>query len=143
MRHSITLVAVTFFWASFMHEKESGVSLEHTVQRFVEAFNRRDSAAMADFVADDVSWLSITGADVAIQVTGKSELVSSMNAYFESCPSCRSELSGIISTSDRVSAIEVASWQGESGPRSQSSIAVYEFSQGLIQRVYYFPSEAP
>jgi hypothetical protein len=98
---------------------------------------------MAEFVADDVSWLSITGEDVAVQVTGKSELVSSMNAYFESCPSCRSELSGIISTSDRVSAVELVSWQGERGSMSQRSIAVYEFSQGLIQRVYYFPAEAP
>ncbi len=143
MRIAIMLAAVTSFWAPFMHAEEPGLSHERTVQRFVQAFNLHDSDAMAEFVADDVTWLSITGQNVAVQVTGKRELVPSMDAYFESCSTCQSELSGIISTPYRVSAVEIASWQGKNGARSQRSISVYEFSQGLIQRVYYFPSEAP
>lgn len=141
MRHSIMLVTATFLWASFIHEKESGSSLERTVQRFVEAFNQRDSDAMAELVADDVTWLNVSGQEVVVQVTGRRELVTSMNVYFDSCPTCRSELSEIITTPGRVSAVEIASWQGESGSMSQRSISVYEFSQGMIQRVYYFPSE--
>ena len=143
MRHSIMLVTLTFFWTSLMHAQEPELSHEHTVQRFVEAFNLHDSHAMAEFVTDDVTWLSVSGQDIAVQLTGRSALVSSMDAYFESCPTCQSAISGILSTRDRVSAIEIASWQGKSGSRSQRSISVYEFSQGLIQRVYYFPSEAP
>ena len=143
MRSAMIFAAVTSFWVPLLHAQEPQLSHEQTVQRFIEAFNLHDGDAMAEFVAEDVAWLSIAGQDVAVQVTGKRELVASMKAYFESCPSCQSDLSGVLSTPNRVSAIEIASWQGKSGSRSQRSIAVYEFSQGLIQRVYYFPSEAP
>ena len=40
-----------------------------------------------------------------------------------------------------LSAVEVANWQGKDGPKMQSGMAVYEFSGGLIKRVYYFPVE--
>ncbi|MCA1798061.1 MAG: nuclear transport factor 2 family protein [Xanthomonadaceae bacterium] len=112
-----------------------------TVERFIAAFNAHDSGAMGALVADDVAWLNITGEDVTVVVKGKSELVASMNDYFEACPTCQSVLFGTISTPDRISAIEIASWQGTTGLRSQRSISVYEFSESLIQRVYYFPSE--
>lgn len=141
MRNSIMFVTMALFCAPFVHSQEPVSPNVRTVERFVAAFNAHDSGAMAEFVADDVAWLSITGKDVAVEVMGKSELVASMNAYLESCPTCQSELSGTISTPGRVSAIEVASWQGKSGSRSQRSISVYEFSEGVIQRVYYFPSE--
>ncbi len=123
------------------HAQESVASNVPTVERFIAAFNAHDSAAMGALVADDVAWLTIAGEEVVVEVKGKSELVTSMNAYFESCPTCQSELSGIISTPDRVSAIEIASWQSKSGSKSQRSISVYEFAEGMIQRVYYFPSE--
>jgi len=41
----------------------------------------------------------------------------------------------------RVAALEKASWQGKSGPNSQSSLSVYEFRNGLIARVYYYLAE--
>lgn len=112
-----------------------------TVEQFVAAFNVQDSGAMAALVTDDVEWLSIAGSEVAIETSGKKQLVSSMDAYFKSCPTCRSTLSGPIASAERVSAIEVASWQGKTGAKSQSSLSVYEFSGGLIRRVYYFPAE--
>jgi len=68
-------------------------------------------------------------------------LVSAMNGYFQSCPTCRSNLTALIASRDRVSAVEVANWQGKDGPKMQSGMAVYEFSGGLIKRVYYFPVE--
>jgi len=141
MRILIMFATMALFSAPFVHSHEPMAPNVSTVKRFVAAFNAHDSGAMAEFVADDVAWLSITGKHVAVEITGKSELVASMNAYFESCPTCQSELSGVISTPARVSAIEIASWQDKSGSRSQSSISVYEFSEGVIQRVYYFPSE--
>jgi len=141
MRIWIMFATMTLFYPPFVHSQEPVAPNVSTVERFVAAFNAHDSGAMAEFVADDVAWLSITGKHVAVEVTGKSELVASMNAYFESCPTCQSELSEIISTPARVSAIEIASWRDKSGSRSQSSISVYEFAEGVIQRVYYFPSE--
>lgn len=141
MRNSLIFATMALFCALFVHSEEPVAHNVRTVERFVAAFNAHDSGAMAELVSDDVVWLSITGKEVAVEVTGKSELVASMNTYFKSCPTCQSELSRTISTPSRVSAIEIASWQGRSGSRSQRSISVYEFSDGVIQRVYYFPSE--
>jgi hypothetical protein len=112
-----------------------------TVERFIAAFNAHDSTAMGKFVADDIQWLSIAGEQVIVEAKGKIALVESMNAYFESCSTCRSELLNVASTPGRVSAIELASWKGKDGIRSQRAISVYEFSQGLINRVYYFGAE--
>mmetsp|Transcript_15320 Transcript_15320/g.48323 ORF Transcript_15320/g.48323 Transcript_15320/m.48323 type:complete len:144 (+) Transcript_15320:211-642(+) len=113
----------------------------NTVERFVAAFNAQDSGAMASLVADDIEWLSIVNNEISVEAKGKTNLVESMDAYFKSCPTCRSELSEMISTASRVSAIELASWQGKNGASSQRAISVYEFSGGLITRVYYFPAE--
>ena len=112
-----------------------------SVEGLVAAFNEHDSDAMAKFLTDDVVWLSIANGNVAVEANGKSELITSMNAYFESCPTCRSEISEAISTPARTSAREIASWEGKAGPRSQRSLSIYEFSGELIHRVYYFPAE--
>jgi len=114
---------------------------EQAVRNFVAAFNAHDSAAMADFVAEDVQWLLIDGASIAVEANGKAALILAMNDYFQSCPTCPSHLTGIISSRDRVSALEVAKWQGKDGPKSQRAMAVYEFAGSLIRRVYYFPAE--
>lgn len=111
------------------------------VERFVAAFNAQDSDAMASLVADDIEWLSIISNEIFVEAKGKTNLVESMDAYFKSCPTCRSKLTEMVSTTSRVSAVEVASWHGKSGARSQRAISVYEFSGGLITRVYYFPAE--
>ena len=68
-------------------------------------------------------------------------MISAMDAYFKSCPTCQSQLADVIASRDRVSAIEVASWRGKDGSKTQSGIAVYEFFGDLIRRVYYFPAE--
>ena len=113
----------------------------NTVEKFVAAFNAQDSHAMASLVADDIEWLSIVSNEVIVEARGKSNLIESMDTYFKSCSTCRSELSEMVSTTSRVSAVEVASWQEKSGIRSQRAISVYEFSDDLIIRVYYFPAE--
>lgn len=112
-----------------------------TVKAFVAAFNAKDSQAMASFVTDDIEWLSIVSNKVSTETKGKKNLINSMDSYFESCSTCRSELSQMISTANRVSAVEIASWQSKNGARSQSAMSVYEFTDGLISRVYYFPAE--
>ncbi|WP_298769153.1 nuclear transport factor 2 family protein [uncultured Shewanella sp.] len=116
-------------------------TIENTVKRFIAAFNAHDSHAMANLVTDDIEWLSISNKKVMIEARGKQALIESMNAYFKACPTCRSELTHTISTNQRVSAVEVAHWQGKNGPSSQQSMSVYAFSNGMISRVYYFPAE--
>ena len=67
--------------------------------------------------------------------------VAAMDGYFAACASCRSELLDAQAYGSRVSVIEQASWRVNDEERSQSSIAVYEFTGDLIARVYYFPAE--
>jgi hypothetical protein len=134
-----TMLALLF--APLVHADEPASSHIDSIEQFIAAFNAHDSGAMARLVTDDIAWLSIANGSVAAETKGKDELISSMDAYFKSCPTCQSALSGVISTPGRVSAVEVATWQGKTGPRSQRSLSVYEFSEGLIHRVYYFPAE--
>ena len=140
-RPGIIVFALLLMSAPVVHCDERVPAHVATVEKFVAAFNAHDSGAMAGLVADDFQWLSIAGTQVAVEARGKGDLVAGMDDYFASCPTCRSELEGLASTPGRVSAIEIASWQGSRGPRSQRSISVYEFADGLISRVYYFPAE--
>jgi uncharacterized protein (TIGR02246 family) len=113
------------------------------VRTFVAAFNARDIDGMLALATDDVEWMMIDGAKIAVETAGKDALRKSMTAYFKSCPSCRSAIEiGTVSAA-RVAAIETASWTAASGPRSQRSLSVYEFQGGRIRRVYYYPVETP
>ena len=135
----ILLLFLTLTPNVYSNEKIS--SHVNAVELFVAAFNAQDSAAMASFVTNDIQWLSVDNNQVAVEAKGKSNLIDSMDAYFKSCPTCRSEVTEMISTTSRVSAVEIASWHGKSGHTAQKAISVYEFTDGLISRVYYFPAE--
>ena len=125
---------------AFSQTSETGDKLE-AVHAFMAAFNAHDAAAMSLLVTDDVQWLSVRGSQVSIQLEGKAPFAAAMGDYSTSCPSCRSEILSEASSNERVSVVEVASWDGPDGPRSQQSMAVYEFAGSLIRRVYYFPEE--
>jgi len=114
---------------------------ETVVGAFVAAFNEHSVEKMLAHVSDGVEWLSVNGREVTAETAGKEALAASMADYFESCPSCRSELVVIAPAGSRVVTLEKATWTSKSGPRSQQSLAVYEFEGGAIRRVYYFPSE--
>lgn len=114
---------------------------EQRVREYISAFNKRDIDTMLSMVSDDIQWISVAGDKVTIETQGKARLRESLAAYFESVPSARSELEWVRVTASRVAALEKAMWQSKSGPRSQASLSVYEFSGGLISRVYYYPAE--
>jgi len=114
---------------------------EDTVRDFVEAFSRHDPAAMIGLVDDAVQWLGIDGAKIAIEAEGKDALRESMTRYFASCASCRSSIESIETFGSRVVVLEVASWEARGEKRAQRAVAVHEFRDGRILRVYYFPAE--
>ncbi len=113
-----------------------------TVRRFVNAFNAHDADAMIALVSSDVEWVSVDGAELRVETSGREALHAGMVGYFESCPSCRSTLASVSATAERVITVETASWCTKAGERrAQQAIAVYEFDGPLISRVIYFPSE--
>lgn len=111
------------------------------VHGYIAAFNARDINAMLEMVTDDLQWLSIDGDKITVEAKSKEVLRTTMVEYFESCVSCRSRLAHTFSTSSRVSGLEVASFETSTGVQEQGSVSLYEFSNGLIKRVYYFPAE--
>jgi hypothetical protein len=114
---------------------------EQRVRDYVSAFNKREIDTMLNMVSDDIQWLSVAGDKITVETQGKAKLRESMAAYFKSLPSVKSELEWVRVTASRVAALERATWQGKSGPKSQASLSVYEFTGGLISRVYYYPVE--
>lgn len=114
---------------------------EKQVREFVAAFNARNLDKMLELADDNIQWLSVDGAKIAIETDGKKALRESMEKYFRSCPSCKSSLAWVSVAGSRVTAKEKASWTSKSGPKAQSSLSVYEFQNGKILRVYYFPAE--
>ena len=115
--------------------------LANIVHKFIRAFNAQDVNAMSALVTDDIRWNYINGSSVSAELEGKQALATSMSEYFVSCPSCRSAIHGMTCSAERVSVVEVASWDGRDGTVSQASMAVYEFEGPLIRAVYYFPEE--
>ena len=140
--HTIHYLALVFclLLPAMANSAEPNDAHVATVKRFMAAFNAHDSQAMATLVTDDISWLSIAGEQTTVETKGKAALIASMNAYFSACGTCRSELASVIATPYHVSVIEIAHWQGKTAAQSQQALAVYEFTNGLIHRVYYFPA---
>lgn len=115
---------------------------EHLVTQFIAAFNRQDADAMMQMLTPQAQWLSVDGEKITPEGTSRDAIGKSMQAYFKSCPTCRSKLTGVVATANRLTAVEVAQWQTSAGkPKEQRGVSVYEFTGALISRVYYFPAE--
>lgn len=115
------------------------VKQETLVRELVAAFNARDIEAMLAAMDENIQWLSVNEAKITIETEGKKALRESMEKYFRRCPSCKSSLDWVKKSGSRVMAMERATWSGKSGMKSQTSLSIYEFRNGKILRVYYFP----
>ena len=111
------------------------------VRRFVDAFNRKDVDGMAALITADAQWLSIDADKIKVEAENRAAIRANMTTYFQSCPNCTSQVTQITTTPNRVSTVEIASWQTPTGQKSQTGFAVYEFDGNLIKRVLYFPEE--
>lgn len=112
------------------------------VRGFVRAFNERDFDALAELAHPEVQWLSVGGSDLSVVTDGDLALYESLEAYAEGCPTCRSELEWVQVAGSRVVTFERAIWGEPAAQQAQSSVALYEFEEGLVRRVYYFPAES-
>lgn len=141
INRKVLLAALALAPSTGLAQVPDSVNKADVVHAYLEAFNAQDTSAMVALVAEDVQWVSVGDGTISIELEGKAAMAAAMSQYFGSCPTCRSEIHSLISSSERVSLVEVAGWVSKDGPMSQSSMAVYEFSGSLIQRVYYFPAE--
>ena len=112
------------------------------VVAFVAAFARHDLPAMLAFTHPDVEWLTISESTVLTETRGQEALAASMRSYFDSCPSCRSTVEVSSTVGNFVSAVETATWESKGVAKAQASLSVYEFADGKIRRVWYYPAAA-
>ena len=120
---------------------EAPKSNDQRVRDYVSAYNQHEVDTLLSLVSDDIQWLRVAGAKITVETQGKLQLRESLAGYFKSAPSAKSQLEWVQVTTSRVAALERAAWQGNSGPKSKTSLSVYEFRNGLICRLYYYPAE--
>jgi len=110
------------------------------IENLAKAFNDHDPTAMGKFLSEDIVWYGMYADTFAVEAQGREALIQSMGGYFKSLPSARSEIESITPSGSYIAVRERAYWQGESGEKSQASLAVYEIKDREINRVWYFPA---
>ena len=105
----------------------------------MDAFNERDVARLVENVTDDFIWFSITSDTLMIEVAGKENFRTSMEAYYESRPPIESLIESYTIDGNRISFKEVVSHDDENGIKvSSSAMGIYEMRDGKIYRAWYF-----
>ncbi len=115
---------------------------EMVVRALLAAFNAHDVDAMAKRVADDFVWFDVTGDKLNVETRGRDALRKGMEGYFKKNPTATSGVHMLSTNGNFVSVRERAAWKTKNGEsRAQTAIAVYEVVDGLIKRVWYFPTQ--
>lgn len=105
------------------------------------AFNRHDVDAMMSMVSQDIEWLSVNGAAMAVEAQGAAALRESMIRYF-ALPNVENPQSShgpYVVDGPFIAVQETATWGPEGERSSQSSLAVYEIETDKVRRVWYYP----
>ena len=91
---------------------------------------------------DDIKWMSVEGNKISVKTNDKQKLKQAMAEYFKGSSSANSSKSQMLSYGTFVSGIEKASWLSKGKMKSQCSAVVYQFKEGLILNVWYYPAES-
>lgn len=111
------------------------------LRAYYDAFNRRDAEATAAFCAEDLKWFSVDGDKIGTDAESRAQLRDWLTGYFAKLPTVRSDVLSLDQTGAFLTVRERASWENKSGQRvSQQALAIYEVRDGLIRRVWYYPS---
>ena len=111
------------------------------ISAYTAAYNDRDVEAMAELMHPDIQWLSVNGDKVDVFANGKADLVAQMTDYVSSPAATTSSLGDIVTDGPYLAVQETARWPRSDGSMGeQSALAVYEVSDGLIRRVWYYPA---
>jgi len=130
--------AIVLAASLFAHATDSPEAV--TVQAYVGAYNAHDIDAVLRLIHPDFVWLNLDGDEIKVEARGKEAIRTMLTSYFKGLPSARSEIESISTLGPWVSVRERAHWTGKNGPKSQAALSVYEVRDGLLRRVWYYPS---
>jgi len=144
------LALVVFAAPDAVPNKEwSTVPLPPVIQQYMDAFNAHDPDAVGRTLAEDVSWLSLSGDAISVDGKNRDAVVTWLTSYFKSFPDVTSRVIARpaaeegAQTSRFFVVRECPTWTGKDGKvRSQAAWAVFELNAaGLIRRVWYHEAE--
>jgi hypothetical protein len=111
------------------------------LRAYYDAFNRHEPEATAAFLAENIKWFSVAGDTQSVDGEGREAVKNWLTGYFNRVPTVKSEVLELRQTGPHLFVHERATWKGANNTTlRQSAFAIYEVRDGLIQRVWYFPS---
>lgn len=111
------------------------------VDGLMTAFNDHDPDKMRRFWHEDVTWFEVTASGASVITPDAQALYDELVVYFETYPSVRSTLEGVVVNGRFVAAVERSVWDEDGNRRSQASNVVYEIVDGRVKKFWYFPPQ--
>ena len=130
-------------FAPFAHGTTAYLTTPEAIalRAYLDAYNRHEPDAVAALLAPNVKWLSLDADKLSVDGDGREALQKWLTGYYKSLPDVRSDFLAIEQAGPFLSVRERAAWTAKDGTkRSQQGHGVYEIHDGLIARVWYFPS---
>lgn len=109
------------------------------VSAFVDGFNQHSPEVMFGLSHNDLLWMYVQDADLAVETKGRESLKKSMVTYFSNYPKVHSTMLNMSANGDYVSGTEKVAWYSGGKHRSQCSSVVYQLRDLKVFRVWYFP----
>lgn len=133
-------------WSGFAHGTTAWLTSPEavTLRAYFDAYNAHDADTVASLLAEDVAWMSVGPDGLSVEGATRAALHAWLEGAFRSRPTLRSTVQSMEQTGPYLSIRERATWQTADGASAaQEALAVYEVRDGLIRRVWYFPSVRP
>lgn len=111
---------------------------ENAINIMVEAYAKRDLDAMMAVFHEDIEWMSVEGASITKVATGRPPLRSMMAENLAAFPDASWTVESMHRVGAYVTTTEFAEWDG--GQSSLRNAVVYEVRDGLVRRIWFFPS---
>lgn len=140
--HSMMLGMVLMTISTICVAETQTATPESILSDWMSAYNRHSIEDMLDHAHPEIEWLFINEDQVLVETRGSEALASGLKSYFSSLPSARGTLHNLNAHDRFITVTEQAHWIKDDEPRSQCSLAVYEFEDNLIRRVWYYPATA-
>ncbi len=138
---AISLFIICLLTACVQTEVPTSDIAKTIVAEHARAFNLGNVAAMSKVQHPDIEWLSVTGSQISVKVSGRDALAENMTDYFKSPTKVTGTLRDWSVNGNYVAVTETASWKAKDGTaKSQSSLTVYQLKGNLIRRVWYYPA---
>lgn len=109
------------------------------VEACMAAYNRHDVEAVECYLADDVRWLSVAGASMTTESSGRDSIAEGLREYFAALPST---ILNMHSNGSFVSVTEKASWSRDGKRLRQCAQAVYDIDDNRLINVWCFGTQS-